>query len=102
MFHADGLDRHSNLAVIKFTGQAWVILELEANCLLGTAWLKPCGAVINFSSDYIIFKKINNFSIPFEIYTQAHPCVQHVILDRPVTLLPSQIAWAQTNYKDLP
>ena len=66
------------------------------------AWLKPYRAVVDFSLDCIVFKKINNFSIPFKIYTWAHPYVQRVTLDRPVTLLPSQTAWAQTNYKDLP
>ena len=66
------------------------------------AWLKPYRAVVNFNLDCIIFKKIDDFSIPFKIYTQAHPYIRRITLDQPVTLLPGQTAWVQTNYKDLP
>ena len=101
-FYIDGLDWHSNLATMEFTGQAWVVPNLEANCLLGTAWLYPRRALIDFGPNRIIFCEEDDFSIPFEVIARAHPCVRRVTLDKPVTLLPGQIMWAKTNYKDLP
>ena len=74
IFYTEGLDQNGNPAIMKFTGQAWVVPDLPANCLLGTAWLYPRGASVDFGTNRITFRKIDDFSIPFEVIARAHPC----------------------------
>jgi hypothetical protein len=101
-FYAEGLDRQGNPTMVRFTGNGWVVPDLQPNCLLGTAWLDPRGAVLDFGTKRITFASLDGFNMPFEAMTCVKPCVRRVTLDRAVTLLPGQIAWAKTSYKDLP
>ncbi|KAL8377036.1 hypothetical protein RB595_007933 [Gaeumannomyces hyphopodioides] len=100
-FYADGVNVDGTWSITKKQAHAWIVPSLDVGCLLGTAWLKPRQAIIDFGEDLMHFPQ-DHFAIPFTTLKRGKPVVRKVTNLKAFKLAPGETAAVPVNYTPLP
>lgn len=87
--------------LVKFQHSAWVVDSLAPNLLLGTDFLDPYEAIIDYGRQKATLQT-SGFEIPFTVFARGVPCVRKVKTTRAITLLRNQEVEVPVEYKPLP
>jgi hypothetical protein len=87
--------------MVKMYAQAWVVDKLDANCLLGTAWLEPRGAKVDLADRTITFPELNA-TVSVEICKPTRQVSRKVVATQTVTIQPGESLLMPVSYIPLP
>jgi hypothetical protein len=93
----------NNKKLVKLHAAAWVVDKLDANCLIGNAWLHPRKAIVDLGKQTIHFPNIAGGStLPVDVVKPGRPVVRKVTTSRTVTLKPGESLYLPVDYVALP
>jgi hypothetical protein len=89
--------------LVKLNAQAWVVDKLDANCLLGNAWLVPRSAKIDHEKNNIHLPNIKDgITLPIMVTKPARSVVRKVTASTTISLLPGESMYLPVQYIALP